>query len=58
EPWQLLESIDGFHTNQYGNAGLSDAFWSWIQTNKPQWLPSANPHNDDIVRVFQDQGGY
>jgi acyloxyacyl hydrolase len=58
EAWQLIESVDGFHINQYGHAVTSDIFWSWIQTNKPHWLPSLNPHNADIERVFKDQGGY
>jgi acyloxyacyl hydrolase len=58
EPWQLLESVDGFHINQYGHAGLSDVIWSWLQQDKPQWLPPLNPHNTDIERVFKDQGGY
>ena len=42
EPWQLIESVDGFHINQYGHAGLSDVLWSWLQQEKPQWLPPAN----------------
>ncbi|CAF3243138.1 unnamed protein product [Rotaria sp. Silwood2] len=58
EPWQLIESVDGFHINQYGHAIVSDVLWKWLQKNKPQWLPLINPHNADIERVFKDQGGY
>ena len=58
EAWQLIESVDGFHINQFGHAVTSDVLWSWLQTNKPQWLPPINPHNADIERVFKDQGGY
>ncbi|CAF1510570.1 unnamed protein product [Rotaria magnacalcarata] len=58
EPWQLIESVDGFHISQYGHAITSDVIWSWLQSNKPHWLPPANPHNADIERVFKDQGGY
>ncbi|CAF4105413.1 unnamed protein product, partial [Rotaria sordida] len=58
EPWQLIESVDGFHINQYGHATVSDVLWKWLQTNKPQWLPPLNLHNADIERVFKDQGGY
>ncbi|CAF5194759.1 unnamed protein product, partial [Rotaria magnacalcarata] len=58
KPWQLIESVDGFHISQYGHAITSDVIWSWLQSNKPHWLPPANPHNADIERVFKDQGGY
>lgn len=58
EPWQLIESVDGFHINQYGHGVTADTLWSWLQTNKPQWLPPLNPRNADIERVFKDQGGY
>ena len=58
EPWQLIESVDGFHINQYGHGVTADTLWSWLQTNKPDWLPPLNPHNADIERVFKDQGGY
>ncbi|UJR14815.1 hypothetical protein I4U23_001802 [Adineta vaga] len=58
EPWQLIESVDGFHINQYGHALVSDVLWSWLEKEKPQWLPSMNPHNADIERVFKDQDGY
>jgi acyloxyacyl hydrolase len=58
EAWQLIESVDGFHINQYGHGITSDVLWKWLQANKPQWLPPLNPHNADIERVFKDQGGY
>ena len=58
EAWQLIESVDGFHINQYGHAFTSDVLWSWLKTNKPDWLPILNPHNADIERIFKDQGGY
>lgn len=58
EAWQLIESVDGFHINQYGHGVTSDVLWKWLQTNKPEWLPPLNPHNADIERIFKDQGGY
>ncbi|CAF0987919.1 unnamed protein product [Adineta steineri] len=58
QPWQIVESIDGFHINQYGHALVSDVLWAWLQKQHPQWLPPMNPHNADIERVFKDQGGY
>ncbi|UJR23997.1 hypothetical protein I4U23_026963 [Adineta vaga] len=56
--WQLIEGVDGFHLNQYGHAAVSDAIWSWLETNKPQWLPKQNSRNEDIEKIFKDQGGY
>lgn len=58
EPWQLIESVDGFRINQFGQAILSDILWAWLQTEKPQWLPPLNPNNAEIERIFKDQGGY
>jgi acyloxyacyl hydrolase len=58
EAWQIIESADGFHMNQFGHAVFSDVLWRWLQKEKPQWLPPLNPHNADIERVFKDQGGY
>jgi len=58
QPWQLIESVDGFHINQYGHATVSDTLWDWLQKTKPEWIPAINPHNADIERVFKDQGGY
>jgi acyloxyacyl hydrolase len=58
EPWQLIESVDGFRINQDGQAILSDVLWEWLQKEKPDWLPPLNPHNADIERVFKDQDGY
>lgn len=58
QPWQLIESVDGFHINQYGHATVSDILWKWLEQQRPQWLPPLNPHNADIERVFKDQGGY
>ena len=58
QPWQIIESVDGFHINQYGHGVVSDVLWAWLQKEKPQWLPALNPHNADIERVFKDQGGY
>ncbi|XP_065191939.1 acyloxyacyl hydrolase-like [Sycon ciliatum] len=58
QPWQLIEPVDGFHANQIGNALATQVFWNKIVQTKPKWLPARNPHNDDIVQRFGDQGGY
>ena len=58
QPWQLIEPVDGFHANQIGNALGAEVFWNKIQVEHPAWLPAANPHNNDIIQKFGDQGGY
>jgi acyloxyacyl hydrolase len=58
EPWELIESVDGFHINQFGHAIVADVLFEWLQKNKPQWLPPLNPNNAAIESIFKDQGGY
>ena len=58
QDWQLIEPVDGFHASQLGNALGTDVFWSVIKGEKPEWFPPTNPHNDDIIKKFGDQGGY
>ena len=55
---ELIEPIDGFHMNQIANALIADEYWSLLTTKYPNWLGSTNPHNDDIVKMFGNQGGY
>ena len=58
QAWQIVEPVDGFHPSQLGNAVTCGQVWDKIQKSKPEWIPAENPHNDDIIRKFGDQGGY
>lgn len=58
EPWQLIEPVDGFHTSQYAHAIFSDIYWENILAERPNWIPPENPFNDQITKIFGDQGGY
>ena len=58
ELWELIEPIDGFHMNQNANALLADEIWSILETQHPDWLGNINPYNNEILRIFEDQGGY
>jgi acyloxyacyl hydrolase len=58
EPWQLIEPVDGFHTNQYAHALYADNIWYFIEKNLPDWIGPINPFNDAITKIFGDQGGY
>ena len=58
ERWQLIEPIDGFHINQNGNILLADIYWDNLSKMYPEWLGPVNEYNDEIVKVFGDQGGH
>jgi acyloxyacyl hydrolase len=58
EPWQLIEPVDGFHTSQYAHAIFTDIYWEHILSERPNWIPPENPFNDQIIKIFGDQGGY
>jgi len=44
--------------SQIGNALAADEFWNILTTQHPDWIGPINPFNDDIIRIFGDQGGY
>ncbi len=44
--------------NQIANALVADEYWRIMQTEHPDWLGNVNAFNDDIERIFGDQGGY
>lgn len=58
EAWQLIEPVDGFHPNQWANYLIAEWMWNQFETNYTNLLPPVNPHNDEILRLFGDQGGY
>ncbi|KAK3596643.1 hypothetical protein CHS0354_006193 [Potamilus streckersoni] len=58
ELWQLLEPVDGFHTNQQANALLADVTWRNLEQQYPDFIGNVNPNNDKITEMFGDQGGY
>ncbi|ETO13143.1 hypothetical protein RFI_24232 [Reticulomyxa filosa] len=58
ETWQLIEPVDGFHPNQLSNAMLASVIWKELEVNYSDLLPPTNPHNDEIIATFGDQGGY
>jgi acyloxyacyl hydrolase len=56
--WQLIEPIDGFHINQIAHTLASDIYWDILTTQRPEWLGPINPNNEEIAKIFGDQGGY
>jgi len=32
--------------------------WNYLEKHLPDYLGELNPHNEEIIKVFGDQGGY
>ena len=58
ERWQLIEPVDGLHISQIGNQLLADIYWDNLNKLYPEWLGTVNPYNDQIAKIFGDQGGH
>jgi len=58
EVWQLIEPCDGFHPNQVANGLMADWFWTTLMQDHPNYLGPINPNNNQIFKIFGDQGGY
>jgi hypothetical protein len=58
ESWQLIEPVDGFHMSQLGHAFGADEIWNMFLADRPQWVGDVNPFNDEIAKIFGNQGGY
>jgi len=40
------------------NVLIAEYTWSYLEKYLPHYLGDINPHNDEIIKVFGDQGGY
>nr|XP_022342121.1 acyloxyacyl hydrolase-like [Crassostrea virginica]XP_022342122.1 acyloxyacyl hydrolase-like [Crassostrea virginica] len=58
EDWQLLEPVDGFHSNQLGQAMTAKTLWSNLEKMYPDVIGPENPNNAKIKALFGNQGGY
>lgn len=58
QTWQLLEPVDGFHSNQYGQALTAQVTWEEAEKLMPQVFGPVNPANEKIAQIFGSQGGY
>ncbi|XP_021349956.1 acyloxyacyl hydrolase-like [Mizuhopecten yessoensis] len=56
--WELIEPVDGFHTNQLGQALTGQVLWQNLETEYPDAIGPINPFNTKIKTIFGDQGGY
>uniref|UniRef100_A0A7S3CVG2 Uncharacterized protein n=3 Tax=Palpitomonas bilix TaxID=652834 RepID=A0A7S3CVG2_9EUKA len=57
-PAELIEPVDGFHPGQIAQALEAKWMYEHLEEAYPEFLGEVNPHNDDIQKVFGDQGGY
>ena len=58
EIWQLIEPVDGFHPNQYAMALFGRSMWKKLEKHHPEVVGILNPFNEEIEKLFGDQGGY
>ncbi|XP_033753792.1 acyloxyacyl hydrolase-like isoform X2 [Pecten maximus] len=56
--WDALEPVDGFHSNQLGQAFSAQVMWQNLETKYPDAIGPINPFNKKIQTIFGDQGGY
>ncbi|KAJ3441527.1 acyloxyacyl hydrolase [Anaeramoeba flamelloides] len=55
---QALEAVDGFHPSQTGQYYLAKYLWENLNNEYPGFLPPENPYNEEIEKIFGDQGGF
>ncbi|KAM4689407.1 acyloxyacyl hydrolase [Discoglossus pictus] len=58
EPWELIEPVDGFHPSQIASAVGADIIWKEALQMWPDLFGKENPHNEEIIARFGDQGGH
>ncbi|XP_061196786.1 acyloxyacyl hydrolase-like [Saccostrea echinata] len=58
EAWELLEPVDGFHSNQHGQALTAKTVWENLEKMYPDVIGPVNPNNSRIKSLFGNQGGY
>lgn len=52
---EFYNQIDGLYPSQAGQAFIADYLWNNIERDRPQWVGSPNPYNNNITQVFQSQ---
>ena len=43
---------------ELGNELLADKLWQMLEASYPQAIGDVNPHNEEITKLFGDQGGF
>ncbi|KAJ3435799.1 acyloxyacyl hydrolase [Anaeramoeba flamelloides] len=53
-----IEPVDGFHPSQIGQYYMGTYLWEDLKNKYPDFIPPENPNNEEIEKIFGDQGGY
>jgi len=54
--YELIEPVDGFHPTQIANAITTQVMFQYYE--QYNMLPPINPNNNQIEKLFGNQGGY
>ena len=54
----LFEAVGGGHPSTNSQILMAEALWAELEANHTGVLGPVNPNNDEIERLFGDQGGY
>lgn len=54
----LLEAADSLHPNQKAQHLMTEAVWNFLSELPGDVLGPVNPHNEKIISLFGDQGGF
>jgi acyloxyacyl hydrolase len=57
-PHSLIEPFDGFHPSQFGQNLQGKIIWDRLIKEHPEAIGPSNRHNEEIKRIFGEQGGY
>ncbi|XP_050396389.1 acyloxyacyl hydrolase isoform X2 [Patella vulgata] len=55
QAWQLIEPVDGFHSNQMGQALTAQIMWDNMVKLYPDFIGPVNPFNKQIEEIFGNQ---
>jgi len=58
QDYEIIDPVDGFHPNQNAQYMSAPYLLEQLERAFPQIFHNKNPHNDNIRKVFGDQGGY
>lgn len=55
---ELIEAVDGFHPDTYALSLIADWVVKRLDVDMPEALGPVNPFNEQIKKLFGNQGGY
>jgi len=58
DPADLIAAVDGFHPSLLAQRLIANKAWKILSAEYPSFIGQSNPHNDEIVELFGEQGGH